>query len=81
MNPLSIAMFLMANLPKLIDAVRTILASKEAKTIEDAVGQLLNHVTPGGPASPALAPNAPTLVQPLQVPSPDAVVTDRQAHE
>lgn len=79
MNPLSIAMFLMANLPKLIDAVRTILASKEAQTIEDAVGQLMHHITPGGPNSPALAPSAPTLVQPLEVPTP--AQADRQAHE
>ncbi len=76
MNPLSIAMFLMANLPKLIDAVRTILASDAAHTIETAIAELLHHVTPGGPASPALAPDAPKLVAPTVVQTPD-----RQASE
>lgn len=67
MNPLTIVMFLMSNLPKLIDAVRTIMASDAAHTIETAIAELIGHVTPGGPASQALAPSAPTLVAPTVV--------------
>ena len=67
MNPLNIIMLIMKYLPKIIDAVRTIRASDAGKTVEGAVEDLIHHITPGGPAAPALSPDAPPLVTPTVV--------------
>lgn len=46
---------LLSQLPTLITAIEHIINSGEAKTVEDAIGTLINHVTPGKPNSPALS--------------------------
>jgi lysozyme family protein len=57
-NPM-ILIQLFTAMPKLIQAVQTILASDAAHTIETAVLALMGHNTPGEPNVPALGPNAP----------------------
>lgn len=43
----------------LIKAIQAIMASDAAKSAEQAGKDLLDHITPGKPNSPALGPNAP----------------------
>ena len=55
---------LIQTLPAVVQAVQQILASDAAKSLEQAVADVINHVTPGRPNSPALAPEAtPVVVQ------------------
>jgi hypothetical protein len=55
---LSLFFQLASALPAIIKAIQTILASNEAKTLEDAVSVIISHNTPGQPNSPSLAPTA-----------------------
>jgi hypothetical protein len=49
-------------IPQVVAAIQQIMASDEAHTIESAVQDIIHHLTPGGPAAPALAPHAESLV-------------------
>lgn len=43
----------------IVKAFQAIMASDAAKTAEQAGKDLINHMTPGKPNSPALGPDAP----------------------
>src|ERR1700749_3794407 len=47
-------------IPQLVRAVQSILASNAGQTLEGAIQELVKHVTPGQPNSPALAPSQPS---------------------
>lgn len=55
----STVQLLFSELSKLVPAIEAIMASGEAKTVEDAIGALINHATPGKPNSPTLSGPAP----------------------
>lgn len=64
MNP-STVFFLLSQLPNgvkaveaVVQAIQTIMASDQAKTIEQSIGDLISHVTKGQPNSAALGPAA-----------------------
>ena len=46
---------LFTQLPAIVSAIEAILNSGEAKTVEDAIGSLISHITPGKPNSTTLS--------------------------
>lgn len=49
---------LFTQLPAIVSAIEAILSSGEAKTVEDAISALINHITPGKPNSTTLTAEA-----------------------
>ena len=49
---------LFTELPAVVSAIEQILATDAAKTVEQAIGELVSHITPGKPNSAALGPDA-----------------------
>lgn len=45
---------LFTQLPAVITAIEAIITSDPAKTIENAIEEFVNHITPGKPNSPTL---------------------------
>ncbi len=65
MNPFTVMAIIaeaMRVIPQVIAAIQQIMASDQAKTIADAAKDVIHHLTPGGPAAPALSPHAEPLV-------------------
>lgn len=64
MNPANV-LFLLAQLPggiksleAVVEGIQAIMASDATKRVEQGIADLINHLTPGKPNSPALGPDA-----------------------
>jgi len=58
MNWILVEQLMMQLLPAAIQAISTV-QKATGKTPEAAAVDVVNHLTPGAPAAPALSPNAP----------------------